>query len=257
MVADPEDRPSSITAPGVRSDAHLRAERELSPRPPQRDVSERGVRTLPRLVGGAAMSATEDTKMLYDYLHELGGICASHTSATGMGTDWRDNDPAVEPIVEIFQGHRNSYEHLGAPRVAPAAGRGDRRLEAAGDDLERACHAVPARLPGVERPHLDAHQLRRRHRRGATRAAILDAFKKRHCYAATDNILLDVRSGEHLMGDEFDPSGPVRLNVLAHGTRPISPRRHHQGFRLRLLDRAQDASASSSSGPTRRSDLAA
>ena len=39
-----------------------------------------------------------------------------------MGTDWRDNDPKVEPIVEIFQGHRNSYEHLGAPRVARRPG---------------------------------------------------------------------------------------------------------------------------------------
>src|SRR4029077_8568541 len=54
-----------------------------------------------------------------------------------------------------------------------------------------------------------------------TRGAILDAFKKRHCYAATDNILLDVRSGEHLMGDEFDADGPVRLKILAHGTGPI------------------------------------
>ena len=56
----------------------------------------------------------------------------------------------------------------------------------------------------------------------ATRAAILDAFRKRHCYGATDNILLDVRSGEHLMGDEFDADGPVRLKVLVHGTRPIA-----------------------------------
>jgi hypothetical protein len=31
----------------------------------------------------------------------------------------------------------------------------------------------------------------------------LDAMKKRHCYAATDNILLVVRSGEHLMRDSF------------------------------------------------------
>ena len=34
-----------------------------------------------------------------------------------MGTDWRDNDPAVEPIVEIYQGDRMSYEHEGAPRA--------------------------------------------------------------------------------------------------------------------------------------------
>ena len=54
-----------------------------------------------------------------------------------------------------------------------------------------------------------------------TREAIFDAFRRRHCYAATDNILLDVRAGEHLMGDEFTARGPVRLKVLAQGTGPI------------------------------------
>ena len=36
-----------------------------------------------------------------------------------------------------------------------------------------------------------------------TREAILDAFQKRHVYGATDNILADVRCGEHIMGDVF------------------------------------------------------
>lgn len=35
----------------------------------------------------------------------------SHTSATLMGTDWRDNDRSLEPLVEIYQGDRMSYEH--------------------------------------------------------------------------------------------------------------------------------------------------
>ncbi len=92
--------------------------------------AQRGVMTLPRLTPppgepppleeGKKKGAwpggvhPDDAKMLYRYLHELGGICASHTSATGMGTDWRDNDPAVEPIVEIYQGDRMSYEMQGA-----------------------------------------------------------------------------------------------------------------------------------------------
>src|SRR5256885_9120536 len=82
----------------------------------------RGIRTLPRLAEpdmtkrvGAVHA--DDTKMLYRYLKELNGICASHTSATSMGTDWRDNDKEVEPIVEIYQGDRMSYEHEGAPRA--------------------------------------------------------------------------------------------------------------------------------------------
>ena len=34
-----------------------------------------------------------------------------------MGTDWRDNEPQIEPVVEIYQGARNSYEVVGGPRV--------------------------------------------------------------------------------------------------------------------------------------------
>ncbi|MGH7173387.1 MAG: hypothetical protein ACRELG_24145, partial [Gemmataceae bacterium] len=86
---------------------------------------KRGVRTLPRLAEPdpkkrVAGIHADDTKMLYRYLHELGGICASHTSATTMGTDWRDNDPAVEPLVEMYQGDRVSAEYEGAPKAANA-----------------------------------------------------------------------------------------------------------------------------------------
>jgi hypothetical protein len=59
----------------------------------------------------------DDTKLLYQYLKKTGGVAISHTSATNMGTDWRDNDPEVEPVVEIYQGARNSSEVLGGPRV--------------------------------------------------------------------------------------------------------------------------------------------
>jgi hypothetical protein len=83
--------------------------------------AKRGVRTLPRLADPESKEPAgihaDDTKMLYRYLTELGGVCASHTSATSMGTDWRDNDPRVEPLVEIYQGDRMSYEKEGAPRA--------------------------------------------------------------------------------------------------------------------------------------------
>jgi len=38
-----------------------------------------------------------------------------------MGTDWRDNDGAVEPLVEIYQGDRVSAEYEGAPKAAYGA----------------------------------------------------------------------------------------------------------------------------------------
>src|SRR5262245_20471981 len=80
--------------------------------------AQRGIRSLPRLAGTQPNAvARGDTAMLYRYLRQFDGICSSHTSATDMGTDWRDNDPKLEPVVEIYQGDRNNYEYLGAPRA--------------------------------------------------------------------------------------------------------------------------------------------
>ena len=39
-----------------------------------------------------------------------------------MGTDWRDNDREIEPVVEIFQGLRTSYEAVGAPQTSEPDG---------------------------------------------------------------------------------------------------------------------------------------
>ena len=83
-------------------------------------MPRRGIRPLPRgVLPGTPEGGTPDTKLLYAYLKHFGGICASHTSATNMGTDWRDNDPEVEPVVEIYQGHRHNYEHFGARGPPP------------------------------------------------------------------------------------------------------------------------------------------
>jgi hypothetical protein len=183
--------------------------------------AQRGIRPLPRLVGETAV-IDDDTLMLYDYLKTFDGICASHTSATGMGTDWRDVNPQFEPFVEIYQGHRNSYEHYGAPRVArtPAESIGGWR------PMGMIWNALSLQYKfgfQASSDHISTHiSYAIAIAEDASRAAILDAFKRRHCYGATDNILMDVRSGEHIMGDEFDADGPVRLKVLVHGTRPLA-----------------------------------
>ena len=55
-----------------------------------------------------------------------------------------------------------------------------------------------------------------------TREALLDAFHKRHVYGATDDILADVRSGEHIMGDAFSTSSLPELQVKLVGTKPFA-----------------------------------
>jgi len=183
----------------------------------------RGVRTLPRLQGGTGEEAGgKDTKMLYNYLKFFGGICAVHTSATNMGTDWRDNDPMAEPIVEIYQGDRNNYEALGAPRAASGPQNSLGGWQPKG--MVWNALAMGYRL-GFQSSsdHISTHisyaiALAEK----PTRQAILDAFKKRHCYAATDNIVMEFRCGNHLMGDEFTTKTAPKFDIRIVGTQPIA-----------------------------------
>jgi hypothetical protein len=193
--------------------------------------ARRGVRTLPRLaqpdkqkqVGGVH---ADDTKMLYRYLHELGGICAAHTSATNMGTDWRDNDPDVEPVVELYQGDRMSYEKQGAPRTGndPKSGKPPINL---GGWRPRG-YVDHALLKGYRLGFVSCSDHWSTHISYAVvlaerndRASVLEALKRRHCYAATDDIVLDVKSGSHVMGDIFSTSAPPALEIHAVGTGPL------------------------------------
>jgi hypothetical protein len=144
-----------------------------------------------------------------------------------MGTDWRDNDPQVEPIVEIYQGDRNSYEYEESPRAGHdpksnklptsiggwrPAGFVNLALKDKGYRLgfqsssDHISTHISYCIVMAERPD---------------REAILAAMKKRHCYAATDDIILDVRSGQHLMGDEFKTDVAPALQIAAVGVKPL------------------------------------
>src|SRR5262249_37684787 len=206
--------------------------------------AQRGILTLPRLAapdrapdekekeakkgGWPGGVHPDDAKMLYRYLREFDGICASHTSATSMGTDWRDSDPVVEPIVEIYQGDRMSYEKEEAPRAGYDPKSGKKPFNIAGwyplGFINLALSNKGYRL-GFQSSsdHTSTHisyciVLAERH----DRAAILDGLRKRHCYGATDNIVLDVKSGNYLMGDEFKTSQPPGLQIKVIGTAELS-----------------------------------
>ncbi len=194
--------------------------------------AKRGVRTLPRLRDPDSKEPAgihaDDTKMLYRYLKELDGICASHTSATSMGTDWRDNDPVVEPIVEIYQGDRMSYEYEEAPRAGYDPKSKKEPANIAGwypkGFINLALGEKGYKL-GFQSSsdHWSTHisycvALAEEH----SREGILAALKKRHCYGATDDIIVEYRSGDHLMGDEFKTSRKPVLQFRVIGTKPVT-----------------------------------
>ncbi|NQT38478.1 MAG: hypothetical protein HQ581_13365 [Planctomycetes bacterium] len=192
----------------------------------------RGIRTLPRLKGqlGKAMDDlpqeaqrpnTPDTRMLYRYLTEFDGICASHTSGTDMGTDWRDNDSVVEPIVEIYQGCRQNYEMPGAPRSNTAENSlgGWRPFGFVSLALEKGYRLGFQASSDHVSTHISYCNV---WAEDFSPEAIYTAMKNRHVYGATDNIIADVRCGEHFMGDEFTTDAKPTLDIRLIGTRPFA-----------------------------------
>jgi len=187
--------------------------------------AERGKPVLP--IGAAERKGDANSgPILYPYLRKTDGIATSHTSATEQGTDWRDNDPALEPIVEIYQGFESNYEHDGAPRswkqgespvhqglrpqgyVWNAWAKGFKLgVQASSDHVST--HSSYACILVEE----------------FTRQGLLDAMRKRHTYAATDNIVMDFRvvakDVNALMGDVVNIIEAPKLQVRIIGTAPI------------------------------------
>ncbi len=185
----------------------------------------RGNPTLP--IPAAEQSGQDGAKALYEYLKKYNGIAISHTSATTMGTDWRDNNPALEPLVEIYQGDRVSAEYEGAPKAANRA-----NMASAPGGFKPAGYVWNAWAKGYKlgiqaaSDHLSTHiSYACTLATEFTREGLLDAMRKRHSYGATDNIVLDYRmqtgGKEYLQGDIVKAPGDFKLSVKVIGTTPI------------------------------------
>ncbi len=154
---------------------------------------------------------TNDTKLLYEELRKSGGMAIPHTSGTdSMGTDWRDNDPKLEPVVEIYQGARDNYEHAGAPRglkreepgLVWNAWKKGYRLGVISSSDHFSTHISYAMVYTPEK----------------SRAAIFDSIMKRRTYGATDNIILEFWIGDRFMGEDFEMSGRPKVRIKVTGT---------------------------------------
>jgi hypothetical protein len=189
--------------------------------------AQRGIRTLPRLPITARdyVGHAPDTQLLYKYLHFYNGVTAAHTSATDMGTDWRDNDPEVEPFVEIYQGCRQNYERPGAPR-SPTEDDSIGGWEPKGFinlALQKGYRLGFESSSDHGSTHISYAII---YAKDNSRAEIIKAIKQRHTYAATANILADVRSEadgkEHFLGDEYTAGEAPKFNIKLTGTGPFS-----------------------------------
>ena len=164
-----------------------------------------------------------DTKLLYDIVKETGGLAIPHTSgSTGMGTDWSDNDPEVDAVVEIYQGARLSYEHQGAPRGARLGERGGGGFQAAGEVWNAWKKGYRVGVIASS-DHYSTHiSYAMAYTPSTSREDIFNSIKKRHTYGATDNIVLEFWLGDHFMGDDFATSERQNIRVRVRGTDEVA-----------------------------------
>lgn len=133
----------------------------------------------------------------------------------GQHADLQWHDPELEPALEVVSTH-GTFEWF----LRESIERGYRMGFVGGND----CHTG---RPGDDRP---GHQHRRYAKGGLTGIyaselsleAVLDAIKRRRCYATTGaRIRGDSRIGDHVMGEEFSTSETPVIDIDASGTAPL------------------------------------
>ena len=174
----------------------------------------------PVLISDEEFTGNESwSERLYPALLKHGDIAIAHTTAGGGGTDWRDNDPRAEPVVEVFQALRGSYEEPNSPGKANtnqhpgfvwSAWKKGWRIGLLSNSDHESTHQSYACVWAAE----------------LTNTAILDAIKQRRSYAATDNIVLKfeaISNGAQKvkMGGEFAATAQPSLSFRAIATAPV------------------------------------
>ncbi len=170
-----------------------------------------------------ARVTANDTLLMFEQVRRMGGVAIAHTSGTNMGTDWKFHDPEAAPVVEIFQGDRTSYEQDGAPLSAKSPAAEDAPGGYRPSGFVNNALAKGYTLGTIaSSDHFSTHySYAMVYTSSFTREGILDAIRRRHTYGATDNIILDVRMGDHFMGDRFRASQALPIRVRVRGTAEV------------------------------------
>jgi hypothetical protein len=187
-------------------------------------------RDWPVLRGDAHYSYTKDPRpdnnnpdvALYPKLRGRKAFTAAHTpgySKTAQKGTWTYHDPQVEPLAEIIQTFRRDYERPGLPQWRDARVRGSLAEEAS---------LWYALARGYKLGFIASSDHHATHTsfacvwaKGPQREEIFAGLRARRTYAATDKIILDVRMGDAVMGEEIDAPEVPELQIRVRGTAPI------------------------------------
>lgn len=151
---------------------------------------------------------------LFHVLRDKEAIAIPHQLADGgSATDWGKWNPHFERVAEIFQA-RGSYEYFGTPRQAAVERKGNYLQDALGSGVRIGVIAssdhglVHGAYAGV-------------YAREFTRCGVLEGLKARRSFGATDTMILDLRLGENVLGEEVEIDDEPTFQVFAQGMQKL------------------------------------
>lgn len=136
-----------------------------------------------------------------------------HTFAEGSQphAEWNWPNPPVEPLLEIYQGARSSYEVFGAPTGEQRGGSQEKQGgHFAQDALKAGCKYGFVSFSDHGSTHQSYAAVWATE---VSRQGIWQALRDRRTFAASDDMILDCRMGDQPMGTEFKLAGPPRLSI--------------------------------------------
>ncbi|HIE52293.1 MAG TPA: DUF3604 domain-containing protein [Armatimonadetes bacterium] len=161
------------------------------------------------------IEGANDTVRLWATLRGKKVLTIPH-QLSGPWHDWRYQNRPLEPVVELFQGHRGSYEYAQSPRprgLSPGRNKGS-----LWDAYE---HRVKVGVIASS-DHMSTHvSYAGVYTQEVSREGIFAALHARRTFAATDKIRVDFRLGEALLGEETTVTGLPQLRVKILGTGEI------------------------------------
>ncbi|MBM3497993.1 MAG: hypothetical protein FJX74_04905 [Armatimonadetes bacterium] len=187
-----------------------------------------------------------DLDLLYEYCRRERAIVIPHTIGTNHGTNWYAFDLGLEPVVEIFQGCRTNYEYEGAPKSATP---GDPQADNTGyrpqGFLWRAWQRDLRLGILCSSDHGSTHySYAGVYCAQPSREGVIEAIKGRRTFGATDNLIIDLRVGDHFMGEDWTQDQPPAIDVKVLGTAPLERVELIRDFQFVYTHRPEGAEAS-------------
>jgi hypothetical protein len=150
-------------------------------------------------------------KGLFEALKGRNAIAIPHQLADGgSATDWSQWNAEFETVAELFQA-RGNYEFAGCPREVRVKRPGHYWWDALAKGVK--IGAIASSDHGLTHGAYAGVYVAER-----TREGVLEAMRARRTFGATDTIVLELRLGDHLMGEEVTVDAPPKLEAVVLGT---------------------------------------